>query len=206
MLARVVALEDAEYEARLEGPESVELAVYDPAGLFVAAIEADGERQLTLADMGERVANRQGCLRCHTTDGTPHIGPTWARMYGSTVILDSGATVVADEAYITESMMDPLAKLHRGFQPVMPSYQGLITAAETGAIVEYIKTLRSVPVLQGQEPLPQGTGGTVTIPIPAQPREDVESGRQGGALEPAPDTVEELLEQGGRESAEEVPR
>src|SRR5690606_22632356 len=102
--------------ARLEGPETVDLAIYEPADIDITidthlpdGMEA-ADRRLSLAELGERVANRLGCLRCHTVDGTPHIGPTWARMYGSTVILDSGATVVADEAYITESMMDPLVK------------------------------------------------------------------------------------------------
>jgi cytochrome c oxidase subunit 2 len=209
MRARVVALEEAEYRQRLESPERGELAAY-----VAEDLDMDDQR-LSMAEMGERVANRHGCLRCHTVDGTPHIGPTWARMYSSTVILDSGATVVADEAYITESMMDPLARLHRGFQPVMPSYRGLITAAETGAIVEYIKSLRSAPVTHAQDPLPQGAAGTVTIPIPAQPGQ----GPELDVSKPAPevmdtprdtarDTIDELLESGerGRRTDEEAPR
>ena len=81
---------------------------------------------------GERAAAEHGCLRCHTLDGTPHIGPTWAGLYGSLVPLDGGATVIADEAYLTESMMDPLAKIHRGFPPVMPTLPGAARAARDG--------------------------------------------------------------------------
>ena len=63
-----------------------------------------------LVSEGERVAAEHGCLRCHTLDGTPHLGPTWAGLYGSRVPLDDGGQVVADEAYLTESMMDPLGE------------------------------------------------------------------------------------------------
>ena len=77
------------------------------------------------ADYGQ-VAAEQGCLRCHTTDGSPHIGPTWAGLYGAAIPLADGGEIAVDEAYITESMMDPAAKIHRGFQAVMPSYLGRI--------------------------------------------------------------------------------
>ena len=50
---------------------------------------------------------------------------------------------IADEAYITESMMDPKAKQVQGYQLVMPSYQGSLEGPESAAIVEYIKSLRT---------------------------------------------------------------
>ena len=95
-----------------------------------------------LAAAGEKLAAEHGCLRCHTVDGTPHLGPTWKGMYGSQVTLGDGRTVIADEAYLTESMMDPLAKLHAGFPPIMPSYLGQLSGPEAAAIVEFIRSLR----------------------------------------------------------------
>jgi cytochrome c oxidase subunit 2 len=95
-----------------------------------------------LAAAGEKLAAEHGCLRCHTVDGTPHLGPTWRGMYGSQVPLADGTTVVADEAFLTESMMDPNTKLHAGFQAVMPSYLGQLAGPEAAAIVEYIRSLR----------------------------------------------------------------
>lgn len=96
----------------------------------------------TLAARGEREAAEQGCLMCHTVDGRPHIGPTWLGLYGRMEVLEGGGTVVADEAYLTESMMDPLAKVVAGFSPVMPSFHGRLSAAQVGALIEYIKSLR----------------------------------------------------------------
>ncbi len=70
---------------------------------------------------GSRLSATKGCLKCHSVDGSAHIGPTWLDLYRRTVHLANGATVVADEAYLTESMMDPRAKQVAGFDLVMPS-------------------------------------------------------------------------------------
>lgn len=96
---------------------------------------------------GERVAMKAGCFKCHSVDGTRHIGPSFLDMYLRKETLADGKTVVADEPYITESMMDPNLKVVSGFQPVMPSFLGQLDAPETAAIVEYIKSLSSTRVV-----------------------------------------------------------
>lgn len=98
---------------------------------------------------GQRLAGEKGCLKCHSVDGSAHIGPTWLGMYHRREHLSTGETINVDEAYIMESMMDPGAKLVAGFGPVMPTYLGKLTAPEASAIVEYIKSLRD-PQLQAQ--------------------------------------------------------
>ncbi len=95
-----------------------------------------------LARRGLEAASLAGCMRCHTPDGTTHIGPTWLGLYGSRVKLTDGTTVVADEAYLTRSMMDPMAEIVAGFPPAMPTYQGRLDPPETAAILAYIKYLR----------------------------------------------------------------
>jgi cytochrome c oxidase subunit 2 len=57
-------------------------------------------------------------------------------------LVAGGGTVVADEAYLTESMMKPQVKQVEGYSLVMPSYQGQLEAAEVAALIEYIRTLR----------------------------------------------------------------
>lgn len=146
MRGQVVALSPADFERWLSGTTALQPPagpVYEPPAVVGEAAPAE---PLSLARIGERAAAEHGCLRCHTTDGTPHIGPTWAGLYESKVPLEKGGHVVADDAYLTESMMDPLAKLHRGYEPVMPSYRGLLGAADAAAIVELIRALRDVPV------------------------------------------------------------
>jgi cytochrome c oxidase subunit II len=166
MRGEVVVLPEAEYEAQLENLDRLVIAAdgvdvrYGP--------RATGE-YLPLAVMGQRVATNQGCLRCHTVDGTPHIGPTWAGLYGAQVRLADGETIIADEAYLTSSMMDPLAQLHQGFAPVMPSYQGVLSAGEVGALVEYIRSLRDVPRRRVGVPLPAPTPDEVPLVTPLPP-------------------------------------
>ena len=94
-----------------------------------------------MREQGEKVAVAQGCLKCHSVNGDNHIGPTWLDLYGRHEKLTTGEAVLADEAYLTSSMMDPMAQIVAGYQPVMPSYQGRLTAPESAALVEYIKSL-----------------------------------------------------------------
>jgi cytochrome c oxidase subunit II len=105
-----------------------------------------------LADAGAKVAATRGCLRCHTVDGVRHIGPTWAGLYGSVVALADGSTARADDAYLTESMMDPAAKVVAGFAPVMPSYLGQLSGPEAAALVEYIRSLADARPAPGVSP------------------------------------------------------
>ena len=98
-----------------------------------------------LAREGLRVAAQRGCLSCHTIDGQPHIGPSFAGLYGSDVKLQGGRTTVADDGYLTRSMMEPQADVVAGFQPVMPSYRGLLEEPEVAALVELIASLQDRP-------------------------------------------------------------
>ena len=95
-----------------------------------------------LAALGREAAVKHACLSCHTVDGQKHIGPTWSGLYGSEVTLAGGEHVIADAAYLTESMMDPGARIVAGYQSVMPTYLGSLDPAETAAIVEYIRSLQ----------------------------------------------------------------
>jgi cytochrome c oxidase subunit 2 len=110
---------------------------------LVARRDAGGAPRGGLPEHGREVAVRRGCFQCHTVDGAAHIGPTWLDLYMRRERLASGETVLADEAYLTESMMQPQAKVVAGFEPVMPSFLGQLESAEVAALVEYIKALRS---------------------------------------------------------------
>ena len=91
---------------------------------------------------GERIAAEVGCFKCHTVDGSPHLGPTFHNLYLKREKLIDGSEIVVDEAYITESMMDPNLKIAYGFGPgVMPTFLGKLDGPDSAAILEYIKSL-----------------------------------------------------------------
>ena len=148
MRAQVVALSPEDFARWLD-------AARGPLPLPGAKGEGQG-----LAERGRDVAARRGCLRCHSIDGTPFIGPTWAHAFGSHRALVGGGVALVDEAYLTESMMDPNAKIAAGFPAVMPSYQGLLDPEETSAILEFIRSLRDV------EPTTQMPAPTAPITLP----------------------------------------
>jgi cytochrome c oxidase subunit 2 len=126
MLARVDVLSVEDYERWLEDRRE----------------EVRPEEQL--AERGRRIALQYECLACHTVDGRRHIGPSFAGLYGSEIRFTDGTTRIADPAYLTESMMDPRAQIVEGFAPVMPTFQGQLSAGEVAALVELIRTLRFV--------------------------------------------------------------
>jgi mono/diheme cytochrome c family protein len=93
------------------------------------------------AAAGQQLANENGCLGCHTVDGSAGVGPTWQGLFGHEVPLADGSTVTADEAYIHESIVNPGAQVVEGFAPAMPSFEGRLSDDQINQIIAYIKTL-----------------------------------------------------------------
>ena len=90
---------------------------------------------------GELLA-KTNCLSCHTIDGSKLIGPTWFGLFGSQVSLSDGSTVIADDAYLAESILDPSAKIVAGFETqIMPAFT-IFTEEELANIIAYLKTLK----------------------------------------------------------------
>ena len=122
MIGQVIAMEPHEYEAWLSG---------GTAGAAVPPAQA-----------GEKLFGELACLTCHRLDGTPGVGPSLAGVFGSQVPLSDGSTVLADDNFLRESIMVPTAKVVRGFQPVMPPFQGLVSEEQLLQLIAYIKTLK----------------------------------------------------------------
>jgi cytochrome c oxidase subunit 2 len=90
---------------------------------------------------GQAFAAQNGCAACHSLDGSKLTGPTWRGLFGSKVTLSDGTTITADEAYLTESIVDPSAKVVQGFQAgIMPRFA--LSDAQVKSIVAYLETLK----------------------------------------------------------------
>jgi cytochrome c oxidase subunit 2 len=79
------------------------------------------------------------------------------------VPLEDGRTVTADDNYVRESILDPTAKIVKGYKPVMPTFQGIVSDDQLNALVAYVKSLSQPPT---------GTAGLQNEPVtsPAQPQ------------------------------------
>jgi cytochrome c oxidase subunit 2 len=127
MLARLIVMPPREYAEWVEhgGREGGEGGGHEP-----------------LAVRGERILSSAGCLNCHAVDGKEKIGPNFRGLYGSKIPLEGGTSVMADEEYLRESIVDPGAKVVKGYPKVMPTYQASMPPDDVRATVEYLKTLK----------------------------------------------------------------
>jgi cytochrome c oxidase subunit II len=101
----------------------------------------DEYKGLAPVEVGKKVyASR--CMVCHNTTTEKKIGPGWAGIFGKDEALEGGKTVKVDENYIRESIVDPNAKIVKGFPPAMPSFAGQLNDQEIMGVIEYIKTLK----------------------------------------------------------------
>jgi cytochrome c oxidase subunit II len=94
----------------------------------------------TTAERGEQLFTDLGCVSCHK-EGPTARGPALAELYGRKVQLEGGATAIADESYLRESIIEPNAKIVRGYKPIMPTFTNQITEEQVLQIVAYVRTL-----------------------------------------------------------------
>ncbi len=119
MRGRVVVMEPSEYEVWLAG----------------------GVRAEPMEVTGARLFEQMQCHTCHRP-GPGMRGPLLDDLFGSRVRLASGETVLADEAYLRESILSSNARVVAGYQPVMPNFQGLLTEEQVLQLIAYIKSLK----------------------------------------------------------------
>jgi cytochrome c oxidase subunit II len=120
MIGQVVVMEPADYETWLAG----------------------GGAEGSLASTGQKLFQELGCGSCHRSD-TQGRGPNLVGVFGKPVQLEDGRTVLADENYIRESLLNPGAKIVSGFKNIMPTFQGVVSEEQLLALIAYIKSLRT---------------------------------------------------------------
>lgn len=96
-----------------------------------------------LLQQGRQLAQERGCQACHSLDGSASLGPSWKGLYGRRETLADGSGVQVDEAYLSESIRAPKAKLVQGYPPVMVPYT--FSEDELGALLALIQSLGDQP-------------------------------------------------------------
>ena len=122
MIGEVVVMEPTAYQTWLSG----------------------GTAEGSLASTGAKLFQDLACNTCHRPDAQGR-GPVLEGLFGKTQMLQSGETIVVDEAYVRESILNPGAKITAGFQPVMPAFQGLVTEEQLLQLIAYVKSLSDAP-------------------------------------------------------------
>lgn len=124
MIATLKVVPQAEYDAWLEEESQV--------------------GTLPLAKRGEKIFSVKACASCHSVaDASVKVGPALWKKFGTTHEIEGGTDVTVDENYLRESILNPNAKIVKGFpKGVMPAFQGQLSETELNALIEYIKTLK----------------------------------------------------------------
>jgi cytochrome c oxidase subunit II len=135
MIGSIIAMDPADYQAWLGG----------------------GSAQDTPVAAGAKLFQDLACITCHRS-GSGARGPMLNGVFGSQVELTGGATVTADEGYIRESILNPQAKVVNGFQPIMPTFQGLVTEEQLLQLIAYIRSLPAAAAAPAEGSAP-GAGG-----------------------------------------------
>lgn len=88
---------------------------------------------------GQQVAESQGCTSCHQVSGDDGIGPPWQGLAGAEVQLADGSVVVADDEYLTRSIVEPNAQIVEGYNGIMP--ERALDDDQVAAIVAYLREI-----------------------------------------------------------------
>jgi len=124
MLGKVIVKTEVDYNTWLE-----QSAVDIPEGM-------------SLEDAGAKLYQSKACVTCHSVDGRPGVAPSFKGRFGKQEQLADGQSVTVDENYLRESILNPQAKVVAGFQPVMPTYQNVLTDRQIDALIAYIKSIQ----------------------------------------------------------------
>jgi cytochrome c oxidase subunit 2 len=95
-----------------------------------------------LAHVGAKLFVSRGCSGCHADASKVH-APKLAGLYGRGVQLSDGRQIKADDGYIRDSILQPKRDITAGFEPIMPSYAGLLDDGEIQSLTAYIRSLAS---------------------------------------------------------------
>ncbi len=135
MITKVVVMEKGEFAKWYEGGDR-------------AATTTNNEGKEGMGhevEEGRLLAKKSGCLGCHSTDGSKLIGPSFKGLYmRKETVITKGmeGEVVADEEYLMRSILDPTADIVKGFPPIMPSKNGILSDEDLKEIIKYLKELR----------------------------------------------------------------
>ncbi len=144
MIGEVVVMEPQEYQAWLGG----------------------GGNEGTMAERGAKLFGDLACSTCHLDNGQGR-GPSLKDIVGRAVELADGSTATVDEGYLRESILNSQSKVVKGFTPLMPTFQGLISEEGLAALIEHIKSLSPQATTSAPADLP--AAATTTAPAAPAP-------------------------------------
>lgn len=120
MLAKIIVMPEQEYKQWLDA--------------------GDADKNLTPVALGQKLFTEKTCIVCHSiADMTVKTGPSLKGVFGRTETMSDDSKVVVDENYVRESIVNPTAKVVKGFPPAMPVFKGQLKDKQIDALIAYLK-------------------------------------------------------------------
>ena len=104
-------------------------------------LKTDPYKGLSMVEIGQKIFKGR-CTVCHKTTSEKLIGPGLSRIYNTQRTLTDGTSLLADENYLRESILNPGAKITQGYTNQMTPFAGLLSEEELSGLIEYIKSLK----------------------------------------------------------------
>ncbi len=104
-------------------------------------LASSGMGDMTPVEYGQVLFRQQNCVVCHSIDGTRAVGPSMKGILGRTTQFTDGTSLVADENYILESIVNPAARVVNTYPPAMPGTYASLPAEQLDALVAYLSSL-----------------------------------------------------------------
>jgi cytochrome c oxidase subunit 2 len=132
----------AEYCGKEHSGMVTRVVVHDRQGYLDWLAKAESfYDEMPPAEAGKEMLGKYGCVQCHNTDGSANTGPPLNDAFGHEVTLADGSTVQVDENYVRNSILDPASQVVKGYQAVMPTFQGKVKDKEIDWIIAYLKSI-----------------------------------------------------------------
>jgi cytochrome c oxidase subunit 2 len=148
----------AEYCGVAHSTMRAKLIVMEPDAYAAWREKKKAPAALSLAEQGKGLVEKSGCLGCHALEGKEKIGPNLGQDFGRKVLLEDGTSVTANEEYLRESILDPKAKVVKGYPAVMPTFKESLSPDDVGAIIAYLKSLSGEKEKDGKKEGEKGVG------------------------------------------------
>jgi cytochrome c oxidase subunit 2 len=143
MITKVEVMTEKDFDAWYKGGKRTVARTETKKPEKRAEVKGPSKQEAVKVEEGAKLIVDKGCVLCHTTDGSPKVGPTFKGLYGRKVIVMTDGKereIIADDEYIKRSIKDPKADIVKGFPSIMPVMQ--LSDDEINEIVEYLKKLK----------------------------------------------------------------
>ncbi len=102
------------------------------------------KKEIPIKISGKDIIQNNGCIGCHSIDGTIVVGPSFKAIYNRNVSIKKNGKIVqvkSDEEYLRNSILNPKSEIVENYPNIMPEFKDILKNEEVDEVIKYLKTL-----------------------------------------------------------------